>query len=585
MALFLAVLKHLFGAEPLARRRSPRAAGVREVRSRFALLHFAVCVLAFASSPAAFGHSTSQLPAGTVTVTGTVCDGAGVPLPGAMIAIEDMARKWSAKTLSAKDGTFEFAHLLAGRYRLNATKQGFQERSTELDMLSGGASRSVTLTLSPAGNSAPQGPGQQSSSAGTMEFDDRPNFTVAGVTDWSNSGGHGSDASQRAGEALARDTAALKSAGRGPSGTPGTEPVSAIRQEEELLREALVKDPGDFQANHALGEFYLDQRKFTEAIPLLHAAYQLRPSDAQNAIGLVLALKEAGEIAKARALLDVLLRSEDRAAYHRLLGDISEGENDPLTAVREYERAASLDPDERNYFSWGSELLVHRAVQPAIEVFRKGIGQYPSSFRLLSGLGAALYAAGEFDAAALQVCKASDLAPRERAPYLFLGRMEKAAPSPLGCALPRLERFARQNSKDAEANYLYAVALLKRGKIGDSHQDDAEIESLLRDSISADPKFADAFLQLGILYAGQGKDEEALKACLKAAELEPDSSEVHFHLAALYKHLGQIQNAQRELDRYKATKEAASVADERQRRELRQFLVITKPRGPAGNQP
>jgi tetratricopeptide (TPR) repeat protein len=44
-----------------------------------------------------------------------------------------------------------------------------------------------------------------------MQFSDTPNFSVAGVTDYSNVGLHGSDAKVRTSDSLAKDTAALKS--------------------------------------------------------------------------------------------------------------------------------------------------------------------------------------------------------------------------------------------------------------------------------------------------------------------------------------------------------------------------------------
>ena len=39
-----------------------------------------------------------------------------------------------------------------------------------------------------------------------MEFADKPDFTIAGVTDWTAVGGHGSDSTLRTSEDLARET-------------------------------------------------------------------------------------------------------------------------------------------------------------------------------------------------------------------------------------------------------------------------------------------------------------------------------------------------------------------------------------------
>src|SRR5208282_4332696 len=48
-------------------------------------------------------------------------------------------------------------------------------------------------------------------SPGAMEFNDEPNFTVAGVTDWSNLGLHGAAGTSRTSESLAKETLTLKS--------------------------------------------------------------------------------------------------------------------------------------------------------------------------------------------------------------------------------------------------------------------------------------------------------------------------------------------------------------------------------------
>ena len=75
-----------------------------------------------------------------------------------------------------------------------------------------------------------------------------------------------------------------------------------------------------------------------------------------------------------------------------------------FTAVHEYEQAARVDPTEQNYFAWGSELLLHRAVWQAQEVFRQGAKAYPKSARMLAALGTALFAGDLYDEAAVSLC-------------------------------------------------------------------------------------------------------------------------------------------------------------------------------------
>src|SRR5208282_6122528 len=85
---------------------------------------------------------------------------------------------------------------------------------------------------------------------------------------------------------------------------------------------------------------------------------------------------------------------------HRLLGSVKEKLGNPLEAVREYQRAAELDPSEPNLFDWGAELLAHRAYDPAIEVLTRGNQKFPRSTRMLLCLAVAHYASGAYDQAA-----------------------------------------------------------------------------------------------------------------------------------------------------------------------------------------
>ena len=156
-----------------------------------------------------------------------------------------------------------------------------------------------------------------------------------------------------------------------------------------------------------MGTFCLLSGNNREAIPFLKAAYQIDSGNVANAYDLALAYRANGDISLAHDLAaKTLAKADGNAGLHALLGDLDERMGDPLGAVREYESAATLDPSEPNYFDWGSELLLHRAVRPAVIVFRKGMTAHPNSAKLRVGLGAALYADGSYDEAADQLCRA-----------------------------------------------------------------------------------------------------------------------------------------------------------------------------------
>ena len=122
-------------------------------------------------------------------------------------------------------------------------------------------------------------------------------------------------------------------------------------------------------------------------------------------------MKTPAILKQAREHMTNLLKRGNNADLHRMAGELDEKSGDPLAAVKEYQQAVALDPSEENYFAWGSELLLHRAVWQAAEVFRNGVKAHPKSARLLTGLGTALFAGARYDEAARSLCAASDLDP------------------------------------------------------------------------------------------------------------------------------------------------------------------------------
>ncbi len=530
------------------------------------LLHSArtMCVLGLMSFSwaLAFAQTPSPRQSDVSTIEGTVRSSKGEPVEGASVFLEDQGHSRVAETKTKTDGSFLFSAVRHGAYALRAEKSGVCSATVASVVLSEGERKRVDLVLE-----------DSRSSSSPMEFADRPNFTVAGVTDGSNIGGHGSDTNLRTSEALARETAVLKSRGAGTT-TTATNPEN--RETENKLRAALAQAPGSFEANHELGQFYLRSERYLEAIPLLQAAYQINSANYANAYDLALAYQANGDFARAREQARKLLGNTERAEDHRLLGDLDERLGDPLEAVREYESATRLEPSEQNYFNWGTELLLHKAVRPAIEVFAKGTVAHPDSARMLAGLGAALYASGSFADAARRLCDASDLKPADPATHLFLGKMEKAAPDPLPCAEEKLARFAREQPANALANYYYAVALWKGARGSENSAALMQAEALLEKAVSIDPRFDEAYVQLGILSSERGESSRAIRDFQKAIEANPQSGEAHYRLGLAYKRTGDEGKAQQELQLYKQIDQKEAAAVERQRRELRQFLIILK---------
>jgi tetratricopeptide (TPR) repeat protein len=541
----------------------------------------AVAVLLSVSIAGAAQAASSQQPA-EVAIHGRVLDSTGKPVVGALVRLEAQGSvlehgTGAVTTTTNTEGTFVFPALRAATYLISAEKSDRHSQVATVAALTPADHEQIDLVLQTSKAAA-----SSTSSAEAIAFADKPDFTVAGITDWTTVGGHGSDSSLRTSESLARETTTLKPENSGRSAI--VPPSAAVVNESEAkLRAALAEDPRSFQANHQLGEFCLRMGSYNEAVPLLETAYQIDPQNYGNEYDLALAYKDAGNFSRAREHVQKLLAHEDNADLHTLLGDVDEEAGDSLTAVREYEQAARLDPSEENYFTWGSELLLHRAVWPAAEVFRKGSEAYPKSARMLAALGAALFASARYDEAALRLCDASDLNPADPAPYMFLGKIDMAAPKPLVCVEPKLMRFAQQQPGNARANFYFAMAIWKRQKESASSQDMQQIESLLTKAAADDPGFDEAYLQLGNFYSGERNFKKAITLYTKAIEVNPQLSEAHYRLGMAYERTGDPAKARQEFQLHDEIEKVQAAAVERQRREIRQFMVVlnSRPAPPA----
>jgi len=526
------------------------------------------CCLPF---PAVLAQDSSVRPTVSIAIHGTVIDTAHNVVGDALVVLADNGGSLTLQTRSDGVGAFAFSVPRAGRYILSAESSGLRSRAVAVTVQPQGVQQTVDLVLEAADKVHSDSSAESSSSAEAMEFADAPKFTVAGVTDWTAAGGHGSDVILRTSETLARDTVALKP----ESGPPAPHAVGAgVSEDEGTLRASLATAPGSFDANHQLGEFYLQAGRYREAIPTLQSAYQIDPVNYDNEYSLAMAYKEAGDLPQARDHVQRLMTHQARAELHRLAGEVDEGLGDPLAAVHEFEQAARLEASEQNYFEWGSELLLHRAVWQAQEVFKKGTDAYPKSVRMLTALGTALFAGAKYDEAALRLCQASDLNSADAEPYIFLGKIELAAPAPLPCVEVRLAQFARAHSENSLANYFYAMAILKRQKQPADAQDLRQVEILLNRAVTIDRKCADAYLQLGNLQTTQHNLDKAIALYGKAIEANPKLGDAYYRLGVAYDRSGEHAKAALEFHRHDEIEKEQAAEVERRRREVKQFMVV-----------
>jgi tetratricopeptide (TPR) repeat protein len=491
---------------------------------------------------------------------GLIRDSEGHPIAHTLVELRRTEPRDTFQTQTDAQGIYRFAKVPDGVYHLSAMKDGYANAEIPSLFLNPGEAKAIDLTIKIQ-------QGSHATPNSTPQFSDEPQFSVAGVTDTSNLGGHGPDTVVRTRDSLAKETLSLGE----------TSHNATVDQEREVsLRQAAEREPPDFTANHQLGQLLIASGRAHEAIPFLERAHTKDPENYENAYDLALANAQAGDYPKARDELRTLLARKDNADLHHLLADVDEKLGDSLDAVRHYQRAAELAPSESHLFDWGAELLLHHAPEPAIAVFSKGNALFSSSSRMLLGLGAAYFAHGAYDEAVLRICQASDLNPSDIAPYRFLGNIEQAQSAPSAQLVEKLHRFLLLQPQSAEANYYYALGLWKLRKAIPEKQNAAQVESFLKAAIQIDPRYAAAELQLGVLHSDQGKYPLAIAHFQRALAIDPQLEEAHFRLAQAYRQNGEADKAKEELRLYSQLAKESAQKQERERHQIKQFVYTLR---------
>jgi tetratricopeptide (TPR) repeat protein len=340
-------------------------------------------------------------------------------------------------------------------------------------------------------------------------------------------------------------------------------------------------DPKSYDTNHNLGEAYVRAGQLAKAQPFLAQAQKVNPASYDNGYDLALAYLLTNRLADARHLAQDLLKLDtlkpkDAAELHNLLGEVEEKDGNFVPAANEFQAAAHADPSESNLFDWASELLLHRTLDPAVDVFTQATERYPKSARLAIGLGMAYYARGNYDDAVKSLLRGADLNPSDPDCYLFLSKAYNSSPGQAEDVIARFRRFSELQPANAKAQYYYAMSLWKGKRAEDTGLDLSQIEALLKKSLALDPNSAEAHLQLGNLYSDQTKFAEAIPEYETARKLDPDLADVRYRLGQAYVRTGKKDLAQEEFAIYQKLREQHLADLDKQRAEIRQFVYSAK---------
>ncbi len=278
-----------------------------------------------------------------------------------------------------------------------------------------------------------------------MEFSDKPAYSVAGMTDWTAVGGHGSDSTLRTSEELNREALALK-ARAGASGDSGNPAALGHRQAGDLaerqgnpllaVREyqrAVELDPSE--ANYLLwGTELLLHRAVWQAVDVLATAAAAYPNSA------------AVQTAQGAALYA-------GARY-----------DDAATAIC---HASALDPAAREPYRFAGEVAAAApATSPCVgTMLERFLAAHPQDAQANHAVAMSLLKVGtpaNRERARHLLLNAAALDPKSSAPDLQLGILSASAKD-YPAAIGFYRKALLADPELSEAHYRLGVALDRTG--------------------------------------------------------------------------------------------------------------------------
>src|SRR5580700_10613321 len=233
---------------------------------------------------------------------------------------------------------------------------------------------------------------------------------------------------------------------------------SDFQQTLELLR-ATQPTSKELELHQRVAELLISHEKYSESIEELNRAVDLDPGRADLQFDLALAQFRADRLDDAAASAQKCKELDDNADVEDLIGDIQEARGDSLAAVKGYQAAVELAPnDERYRLSLAVELIQHSSFEPAKVVLKQGEELQPESWRIQLALGMVEHFGGTDEGATKYLLRAADLAPEPQVVLQYLGdiQLDRAPPDP--AAVAKLCEYSDGQPKDGHIQY-YCGAL------------------------------------------------------------------------------------------------------------------------------
>jgi tetratricopeptide (TPR) repeat protein len=347
---------------------------------------------------------------------------------------------------------------------------------------------------------------------------------------------------QTAAETQRQKAIALELAGKNP-------------EAEAAWRDFLRLQPANSEAFAHLGFLEARQERYKQAVPLYRKALAQTPAMPGLRMNLGLALFKAGEFKEAIQTFSPLLKSESPSSTEAqrltiLLGMSHYGLGEYAAAVPFLKEVTASDPQNLPFrLVLAHSCLWSKQFQCVLDVYHEILLLNAESAEADMLAGEALDEMNDHAGAMQQFRAAIKANPKEPDVHFGLGY--------LLWTQSQYEEAAQEFQAEIAnvPNHVQALAYLADADIKMNHPEVAL--PLLKQTIRLSPRMELAHLDLGIVYAKDGRQSEALRELKLAAELSPNDVNVHWRLARLYQAMGRKDEASAEFHKTSSLTKAA----------------------------
>ena len=301
------------------------------------------------------------------------------------------------------------------------------------------------------------------------------------------------------------------------------------------------------------GTILVSSGAYSQALSLFEQATKESPDsyDAQYNLA-VLCLEHFKNAPGAFEAAQHALEVKDTAELQDLLGDICEAQGQFVDALKHYQEAVRLDPNDEKYaFDLGAELITHENYDAARAIFRAAQERFPRAARIHLGAGTCEFLRGKTEAAVDDYLKAVELSPNFEPGYLFLGEAFSFSENKSDEVVARLKEFAAKKPQSFGAQYYYGAALVKGMESGLNPDSADQAVSVLRRASELKPLDARVYYQLGELLRLQKKFADAAAQLQKSVTLDPNYSEPLYKLGQVYQRMNNQDEAKAAFARHR----------------------------------